>query len=155
MEEVKRFLKSIDITYSDEYKDITVDKVVYNRETKVYSVYLRNPFVLDYDVILNLFNHAKKGINGVDKCFIELIYDNITNEDEVKFFNIILNNIIFEHPSAMSLEKCLKEIKDNVIYLEVASESEKFAISEYEKRIISDLKNLGIGDYSININGFI
>ena len=58
MEELVRFLKSIDMEYLEDFKDMQISKVIYNRESKVYTVYLQNPRVLSYEVVTNLFESS-------------------------------------------------------------------------------------------------
>ena len=148
MEELVRFLKSIDMEYLEDFKDMQISKVIYNRESKVYTVYLKNPRVLSYEVVTNLFESAKKGINGVDKCYIELIYDNITAEDLSEYTKIILENIIFEHPSLVGTIGALKEVKDKTIYLETTSEITDTQ-DEFMEKLTTNLKNYGLGEYEV------
>ncbi len=150
MEELERFLKSINVDYCDEFKDLEIEKVVFNRGTKVYTVYLHNPKVLSYDIVTNLFNAGKKGINGVDKCYIEMVYDNVLEEDVRNYVQILMNNIIFEHPSLSGVFGDFKEIKDKTIYLEVAS-AIYIPHNDYLEEIRDNLKNYGLGEYQIEI----
>ncbi len=147
MEELVRFLKSIKVEYNDGYKDVVINKVIYNRETKVYTVYLESPKVLSYDLVTNLFNAAKKGINGTDKCYIELLYNSVLDEDIKNYTDILLENIIFEHPSISGIIKGFKEVKDKVIYIEVMSEVTYQ--DELFNKLITNLKNYGLGEYSL------
>ena len=151
MEELKRFLSSINVEFCDELKNTVIEKVVLKKDTMTYNVFLRNECVLSYDLVINLFNGANKGINGIYKCFIELIYDNVTNEDVSMYIKNILNAIVFEHPSLVGLENSFKEIIDGVIYLEVASLSEQKALNTYKNKIIEELNNFGLGKYDISI----
>ena len=75
MEELKRFLTSINFEYTDKLAKTTIEKVVLKKDTLTYNVYLRSENVLSYDLVVSLFNAAKRGINGKNKCYIELIYD--------------------------------------------------------------------------------
>ncbi len=150
MEEVKRFLNSIDCEYKNSYESLEISKVIFNKETKVYTVYLNSKSILPYDDALLIISKAKKGINAIDKCFIKFNYENITPEDISSYFNKILASIIFEHPSLMSLENCFKEVKDNVIYLEVSSDSELTTFQHIEKDILDALNNLGLVNISLS-----
>ena len=151
MDELKRFLKSIGFSYTDEFSDTLIEKVVFNRETKVYNVYLKSKNVLNYNLITELFDCAKKGINGKDKCFVELSYENITEEALSNYIKEILSGVVFEHPSLMGLENSFKGINDFVITLEVGSISEKTSLNNYVEKIVTDLKNFGLGTYTIEI----
>ncbi len=144
MEEVKRFLNSIDFKYDDNFANSEILKVIFNKETKLYTVYLKCANVLNYELVNELFLKAKKGINGLDKCFIVLSYDKISDDDIGIYFNRILNDIIFEHPSLMCLEKCFKEVIDKVIYVEVASDNEVALFNNIINDIKISLSNYGI-----------
>ncbi len=154
MDDLKRFLSSIDFEYKSELDNTKIEKVVFNKETKVYTVYLKSSNVLDYELVTDLFNAAKKGINGKDKCYLELSYDEINNEDIATYTNILITNIVFEHPSLAGVLGSFKELKDNTIYIEVSSDM-YFTQNEYLKKLITDLKNYGLGDYKIDfyVNG--
>lgn len=151
MEELQRFLNSIEFTYTEEFSNTVIKKVVLNRETKVYNVYLKSTNVLEYETVTELFRCAKKGINGKDLCYITLLYENITENDMLEYAKKILSGIIFEHPSLMGLENSLKSIDDYVITLEVGSEIEKSSLNNYKKEICEELKNYGIGDFAVDV----
>ena len=152
MDELKRFLNSVKFEYIEELQDTEIQKVVLNRETKVYNVYLKSKKVLSYDLVTSLFNAAKRGINGKNKCYIELVYENITSEDLNFYIKEILNSVVFEHPSLMGLENSFEKEEEGIIYLEVGSNAELKALESYKKEIIDNLKNYGLGVFKINIS---
>ncbi len=151
MEELKRFLASINFDYCDDLNRTIIDKVVLKKDTETYNVYLKSENVLDYDLVISLFNAAKKGINGTYKCFIELSYDNITDNDINGYINHILSAIVFEHPSLMGLENSFKKLEDDIIYLEVANKDEEKSLKRYRAKLINELINLGIGSYDVSV----
>ena len=67
MDELKRFLNSINMTYNEELDNTDILKVVYNRESELYNVFLHSENVLSYDIVNSLFLAAKNKINGKDK----------------------------------------------------------------------------------------
>ncbi|MBQ7031002.1 MAG: PolC-type DNA polymerase III [Bacilli bacterium] len=152
MEELKRFLNSINFEWSEELQNTEILKVVLNRETRVYNVYLKSKNVLSYELVTNLFNHAKKGINGKEKCYIEMIYEDITPDDIGSYIKTILNSVVFEHPSLMGLENSFVKEEDYTIYLEVGSDAEVKALDNYKKEIVSNLENYGIGKFEVNVS---
>ena len=152
MEELKRFLNSINFEWTEELQNTEILKVVLNRETRVYNVYLKSKNVLSYELVTNLFNHAKKGINGKEKCYIEMVYENINTEDLEKYIKAILNSVVFEHPSLMGLENSFVKEEDYTIYLEVGSGAEVKALENYKKEIISNLENYGIGKFEVCVS---
>jgi len=151
MDELKRFFNSIKFEYTDEFQNTEILKVVLNRETKLYNVYLKSENVISYDTVTNLFAAAKRGINGKDKCYIEMVYDNIKNEDLEEYIKSILNAVVFEHPSLMGIENSFKKYENDIIYLEVGSNAEKISVLNYEKEIIKHLKNYGLGNFKIEV----
>ena len=151
MEELKRFFNSINFSYTDEFSDTLIEKVVFNRETKIYNVFLKSKNVINYNLITELFECAKNGINGKDKCLINLSYEYVTSEVVNDYIKEILGKVIFEHPSLMGLEKCFKELSDNIIILETSSITEKNLLENYTDKIIDDLKKYGLGIFSIQI----
>ncbi len=152
MEELKRFLNSINFEWTEELQNTEILKVVLNRESRVYNVYLKSKNVLSYELVTNLFNHAKKGINGKEKCYIEMVYENINTEDLEKYIKSILNSVVFEHPSLMGLENSFVKEEDYTIYLEVGSDAEVKALENYKKEIISNLENYGIGKFEVCVS---
>ena len=151
MEELNRFLKSINMEWNAEFNNTVIQKVVLNRETKVYNVYLKSSHVLNYDLVTDLFTKAKKGINGIDKCYIELVYDHIETEDIRNYVQSILSAIIFEHPSLAGFEDCFQNLDNNKITFVVGNKAESLTLKDYLKEIITNLKNYGIGEYLIEI----
>ena len=149
MEELRRFFNSINYKYNDKFKNTYINKVVFNRDTKIYRVYLQSEEVIDYDVMHDLFLHRKDGINGSAKCFIEINYNKITDEDVLKYIHRILSAIVFEHPSLMGFENSCKEVKDHVITIEISSENEKNNLLRYTNILTTELKNYGLGDYCV------
>ena len=151
MEELTRFFKSIDFEMSADFEDTYIEKVIYNRETKVYNVHLKSKNVIKYEVINQLFSHGKKGINGQDKCFITINYENINDEDVLDYVKNILNAIIFEHPSLMSLENSNIKVVNKKLELEVANKTEENALNNYRRDILTNLENYGLGNFSLEI----
>ena len=149
MDELKRFFNSIGFLYTDDFNNTIISKVVFNRETKVYNVFLQSKNVLNYDLVTELFKCGKKGINGKDKCYIEMVYENINEEEINSYIKDILSAVIFEHPSLMGCENSFKNVSNGIITLEVGSVSEKNSLMEYNKKILEDLKNYGLGNYQI------
>ena len=152
MEELKRFLNSINFEWTEELQNTEILKVVLNRETRVYNVYLKSKNVFSYELVTNLFNHAKKGINGKEKCYIEMVYEDITPDDIGSYIKAILNSVVFEHPSLMGLENSFVKEEDYTIYLEVGSDAEVKALENYKKEIVSNLENYGIGKFEVNVS---
>ncbi len=151
MEELVRFLNSINFDYEDELSNTIIDKVILKKDTNTYNVYLRSENVLSYDLVNRLFNSAKKGIKGKYNCYIELIYNNISDNDITNYTKYIISSIIFEHPSLMGLENSFKEYKDDTIYLEVSNDQEKKTLNRYKKDLLKNLVNYGIGEHKVSI----
>jgi len=55
MDELKRFFNSINFSYTSDFDNTVISKVVLNRETKTYNVYLNFKNIIDYEIITELF----------------------------------------------------------------------------------------------------
>ena len=151
MEELQRFLTSLNFEYNNALDNTTIEKVILKKATSTYNVYLRSKNVLNCDLVVDLFNAAKNGINGKDKCYIELLYDNISDEDIKEYIEKVLESIVFEHPSLMGLEHSFKSLEDGIINFEVDSISSEKNLRKYEEKILLDLQSKGIGNFKVNI----
>ena len=145
MEELKRFLNSIDLDYNT-----IIDKVVLKKDLNMYYVYLKSKNVLSYELVTNLFYAGKKGINGKDKCYIYVNYDNIEKEDILNYVKCIIEDLVFEHPSLQGVINNFN-INNNIINIEVSSDNNKKTINNYIKNILNSLKDYGIGNFEINV----
>ena len=150
MEELKRFLNSIDFEYDTELDNTRIDKVVLKKDNNTYYVYLISDNVLSYELVTNLFYAGKKGINGKDKCYIYVSYNNISDDDKNNYINSIIDDLIFEHPSLQGVISNIS-FENNIINIEVSSENNKKTINKYTKDIINSLKDYGIGEFTTNI----
>ena len=150
MEELKRFLNSIDLDYDSEFDNTIIDKVVLKKDLNMYYVYLKSKNVLSYELVTNLFYAGKKGINGKDKCYIYVNYDNIEKEDILNYVKCIIEDLVFEHPSLQGVINNFN-INNNIINIEVSSDNNKKTINNYIKNILNSLKDYGIGNFEINI----
>ena len=152
MEEVKRFFNSIDFQYTDEFNDSEVTKVVLNKKTKIFNVYINIPKVLKYDTVLELLKKGNIGINGTEKCNIIINYLNIEKEDIEEYVKKYLEILVFEHPSLMGLIGSFTSIEDNKLIFDVTSSNEKRNLTSKSDDLLEFLNNYFLGTYEITVN---
>lgn len=149
MHDIKSFLKSID--FDDEnnlLNDVTIEKVVLNKKSETFSVYLKSENVLPYGIIDRLINGSYL-INGEYKCNIYITYVNITDEDLLEYVKIIMEKLVEKKPSLISLLESTPIIDDDIIIFEVISITEEENIKKEEANIRKILASYGFRDYLI------
>ena len=105
MDELKRFLASIDVDYQEELENMNVTKVILNKMKEEFDVYLENQTPIAPVIMENIISKAKAGINHKAKCNVHIKYNNITNEDITNAFNYIFQRFIEKKPSLIGLKE--------------------------------------------------
>ena len=149
MHDINNFLTSIN--FNDEeniLKDVIIEKVVLNKKSETFNVYLKSNQVLPFNIINKLINNKYK-INGLYNCNIYINYDNITSEDVLTYIEEIIKKIVEEKPSLISLLDNKPLIDDDIIIFEVISNIEEERIKKEENNIHRILASLGLKDYYI------
>lgn len=149
MHDINAFLKSIN--FNDEeniLKDIIIDKVVLNKKTETFNVYLKSSTVLPFNIIDQLINGSYK-INGLYKCNIYITYEAITDQDVLDYLSEIIKRIVSVKPSLISLQDTIPTIDDDLIIFEVISSTEEETIKKEEAHIRKILTSFGLHDYLI------
>jgi len=149
MHNIESFLKSIN--FNDDANLLAsakIAKVVLNKKTETFNVYLELSEVLPYNFANALLNKPYL-INNKYKCNIFLNYLNITDEDIINYLNEIIKELIISKPSLVSLEDSTPLIDDDLIIFEVISEVEVETIKKEESGIRKILTHFGFKDYLI------
>ena len=130
-DEVKRFFDSINFIYDEEiFACVSVKKVVLNKVSETFKVYLVSDFILPYEETKKLYEAEKNGING-KPCKIYLEYLSFTDEDVLSYVNILLENLIAKKPSLMGIKENEVIVTDKKILVEVSSKIEQLELEEY------------------------
>ena len=152
MEELKRFFTSINFAYNSDFDDSTIEKVMYLKKDNSYNVYINSPKVLNYEIVNDLFESCKKGINGNLPCKITINYQVVTDDDIKNYLNIYIEKLVFEHPSLMGLIGALTYLKEKVAYFDVTSLNEKNNLLDHLEDINIFLQSYCLEPISLNIN---
>ena len=152
MEELKRFFTSINFAYNSDFDDSTIEKVMYLKKDNSYNVHISSPKVLNYEIVNDLFESCKKGINGNLPCKITINYQVVTDDDIKNYLNIYIEKLVFEHPSLMGLIGSLTYLKEKVAYFDVTSLNEKNNLLDHLEDINNFLQSYCLEPISLNIN---
>ena len=152
MEELKRFFTSINFAYNSDFDDSTIEKVMYLKKDNSYNVHISSPKVLNYEIVNDLFESCKKGINGNLPCKITINYQVVTDDDIKNYLNIYIEKLVFEHPSLMGLIGALTYLKKKVAYFDVTSLNEKNNLLDHLEDINNFLQSYCLEPISLNIN---
>ena len=150
MDALKRFFDKIDYEYTDDFKDVIIDKVIVNKKKETWDVHLKNSKVLPIDIVLNLINACKKEFDDVSKIKITFIYETITNEDILKYINYYIGLLTKKYPSLISIIDNEIIIDNDQITFEVLSSIEEKSINENSKKISKWLSEVGFNNYTVN-----
>jgi len=149
MHDIFAFLKSINfIDEENILKDVIIDKVVLNKKTETFNVYLKSPNVLPFAIIDKLINGNYK-INNLYKCNIFINYEVINPNDVLDYLKEIIKRLVIDKPSLISLEESTPIIDDDLIIFEVISSTEEDTIKKEEAHLRKILSSYGLKDYLI------
>lgn len=151
--EVKRFLTKLGVLDIDEeeYIGAKVIKVVANRSTSSFKVYLSFEDIIKYSEMSKMFEACKKGLEG-KKCLLDVSYKNISDDKLLLFIKDIINEIIVGHPSLGFLNEIGLKIVEDTLLFEVSGKYEYDLCNEYSAKIINKLKTFGIKNINTKIN---
>ena len=131
-----RFFNKINFEYNEEdFKGVTVSKVIVKKISKSWDVYLSCECPLKIDVVEDLKEKCENGIDDIKYINIILEYKNISEEDIRNYFNYYIEKLIWQNPSLSSLEISTIKIEGNIISIEVTNNYEQEAIKNNEKSI--------------------
>ncbi len=150
MHNIDLFFKSINFTFENPlFKEIVIEKVVLNKKSEVFTVYLRAPKVIPIEDIDLLFKAAENKINNEYACRIIISYDEITSDDILNYARVIVKRLTEKKPSLINLLETKPIIDDDIIIFEVMSKTEEENIKKEEGNIRKVLNEYGLKDYFI------
>ena len=141
-----KFLKSIDF---NKQLDIEIESVTLIKSTETFNVHIYSKDFIEPEIVNELLECAKKGINKEKKCIITLRYDEVNENNILKTFNYLLDKMIEKSPSLSTLKEANIKIEDSEIVLDVATKVDVDLIISNKKDIINELGKYGINDIDI------
>lgn len=145
---LERFLKSINCN-SEGLESFVVDKVVVKKKEEKFIIYLKAENVVNCEKVLDMLECANSGINGTIKCEIIVNYNNISTDDILNSFKILLNNLIIKKPSLSGLSESSINIDGNTLVVEVVSKAEEEAFNREINNLLNLMNKLGFNDIEI------
>ena len=149
-EEIKRFFTSINYQKND-FNDAVVEKVKLSKATESFEVILLVKNVKSYDEVNDLFLCAENGINGEKKCKITLHYEEVTESDIKKYFDIFLLELINSRPSFAPLKDYTLSKSDNGFIVTIYSRIPKGELNRELNKISKKIENYGLGKHSFEV----
>jgi len=150
-ESLNNFFNSIGFSDSEGYfKDAYISNVILKKKQEAFEVFIESSNPINPVATLSLNKCAQKGINGKNKCHINYIYDDMSDDDILEAFKVLLGELITKRPSLVSLENKNITIDDDFIIIELDSKSEEFDILQKEIKGLSEgLIELGFYEMEI------
>ena len=143
--ELKRFLTKINFVCSDEseFENAFIEKVVVNKQTASFKVYMRLPKLLSYKTITELLECLKSGLSG-KPCLIDFSYQDIVDEDVSIYIKEIIKELVKNKPSLISLAENEIKFENGVYFIEASSKFEQVILEENFLFIKEKLTSFGI-----------
>ena len=153
MKDTDRFFKSIKFEDSNkDFKDTSIEKVVINKQTEKFIVYLNIKDILKKDIIDSLFAALKNKINGLKEVDVKINYLNKNSEAILEYFKILFSELLEKRPSLIGLLDSKISMDNNIITVEVSNKIEEL---EVEKEIDNFLNRFYSSSSFINNNSYI
>ena len=151
-EDVVRFLDSI--SFSEDrslLKDLSIEKVLLHKMTKVFEVILVHPSVLPYSLVSSLFNASENGIKNKEKCQITLKYQEVTEEDILNYVTALIQEWVEKKPSLVGLLENKPVLEEGSVLLQVGNKTEEREVTLLLKTWQNLLRQFGLGEVSLKV----
>ena len=150
-EKLNKFFKSIGFEDTENsFCNASISRVVLNKKKESFEVFIENDIPINPVATLELIKCAKKGINGKNKCHVNFIYNDMSDDDILDAFKVLLGELIVKRPSLVSLENKNISIDDDFIIIELDSKSEEYDMLQKEiKGLVDGLVELGFYEMEI------
>ena len=136
-----KFLKSIDFNKD---LDIEIESVTLIKSKETFNVHIFSKNFIEPEILSELFKCAKEGINKEKKCIITLRYDEVSEDDILKTFNYLLDELIENSPSLATLKEAYISIEEKEIILDVATKVDVDLVNSNRKYLVDELNKYGI-----------
>ncbi len=150
MSELERFFASIN--FEDKQKSFAtgvVNKVVINKKTETFLVYIENDNVISKPEVDALIKATSNKINGIKEVNVSFIYNNITDDDILTYFQSLLNDIIQKRPSLIALSEAKITVENKIITVEVSNKIEELELQKETEGLLNSLKRYGLANIQI------
>ena len=145
-----RFFNKIEFRYNEsDFIDADVEKVIVNKKTRSWEVFIKKSSPFDIKVINELKSVCSKGIDEVDTIMISLSYDLVDDESVLSALQFYMSELARNNPSLSSFLDNEVKIVDDVISFEITNKFEENAINKETSKVIDFLREYGYGKYRI------
>lgn len=150
MKDTDRFFKSIKFEDSNkDFKDTSIEKVVINKQTEKFIVYLNIKDILKKDIIDSLFAALKNKISGLKEVDVKINYLNKNSEAILEYFKILFNELLEKRPSLIGLLDSKISMDNNIITVEVSNKIEELEVEKEINNFLNRLEKYGFNDIKI------
>ena len=147
---LERFFNKINYNNKEYFNKSKIIKVIVNKLEETWTIYIDNNEYIKPEILLELIDVCKKGIDNVNEINIVYNANNLTDEDKINYFKYLLNELVKTSPSISSIINNSITILDDVITIEVISSIEEKMLKKEIKNILKKLSIFGLNDININ-----
>ena len=144
-----RFLKKVNFTDTEPFKDTEVKKVVVHKLDSTWTIYIANKMPLGVEIISHLKSVCKNGFDEVKRVDIEVTNDSFNDSDVLSYIKYYMEELSTKSPALKSLRGNEITVKNKEIVVEVTNNVENNLITSKKDKIISWLERMGLPGISI------
>lgn len=140
---LERFLKKVNFTETEAFKDTDVKRVVVHKLDSTWTVYIENPTPLSVELISNLKAVCKVGFDDVKRVDIEVTNGSFKDSDILSYMKYYMNELSTKSPALKSLRGNEITVKNSEVNVEVTNIVEKNLITSKSEKIVSWMEHMG------------
>ena len=147
-----RFFKKINFNDVASFDSVKLVNCVVNSKNNTWTINLSSNDIVPVHAMVNLKNLCLQGIDDVKQIFINIEYTNIDSEYVLDYFTYYLDKVINDNASLKTIDKDTIKLEDDIISIDVLSDTEKKLLTKESKKIFEQMTEMGISGFKIAIN---
>ena len=151
-EKLLRFFKKINFNDVASFDEVKLVNCVVNSKNNTWTINLKSEEIVSATSMNNLKTLCLNGVDDVKHIYINIEYSNYDPDLVLDYFIYYLDKVINENSSLKSIDKDTIKVEDNIISIDVLSDSEKKLLTKLSKNIFEDMSDMGISGYKLVIN---
>jgi len=148
---LEKLLTQIDLEqiYFDNFNNATIDKLVIDKATNIWTLFLKLENILPYKVYISLEEKIKKSIH--DKIKLEILSDTTDYSKVSEYFSAIIDKISQNSTRYKVFKDRKLEIDNITVTLTVYNKIEELNMENIENKIVKQLKQYGFNNIEFKV----
>jgi len=142
--EMDKFLKRINFTEKETFKDVTVNKVIVHKLESTWDIHFSNKVPINIEVLDSLRTVCKSGFGETKRVDLYVQYEIVNDADVLSYIKYYLGKLSTKSPALRSLKGNNIKVINKEIEIEVKNQVENNLIISKSEKIIGWLEKVGI-----------